>query len=69
MKEVIEMHERYWLVKINNNGFESKFLVFGTEDGMREYLTSELGYMPGYAGATEAEVAAAKLIGVKAYIV
>lgn len=67
MKEVIEMYERYWLITINRNGFETKALVYGTEAEMQEYMTSEFGYVPAYRGATEAEVEAAKSIGIKAY--
>ena len=66
-KEVIEMYERYWLITINRNGFETKALVYGTETEMQEYMTYECGYVPAYRGATEAEVKAAKSIGMKAY--
>lgn len=62
------MYKRYWLVKINTNGFESKMLVHGTEQELWSYMESELGYIPGYCGATEQEVTAAKMLGIKAYL-
>ena len=61
------MYKRYWLITINRNGFETKALVYGTETEMQEYMTSECGFVPAYRGATEAEVEAAKSIGMKAY--
>ena len=62
------MYKRYWLVKISTNKFESRMLVHGTEQELWSYMESELGYIPGYCGATEKEVAAAKLLGIKAYL-
>lgn len=62
------MYKRYWLVSINTNGFESKMLVYGTEQEMWSYMESEIGYIPGYTGATDEEVKAAKMLKIKAYI-
>ena len=66
-KGVNTMYKRYWLITINRNGFATKARVYGTETEMQEYMTSECGYVPAYRGATEAELKAAKLIGMKAY--
>ena len=69
------MYKRYWLVAINKNGFEAKFLVYGTEQELWKYLNSEIGggderhtgnYR--YSGATDKEVEAARLLGIKAYL-
>lgn len=69
------MYERYWLVAFWKNGFEGKMLVYGTEEDMWAYLNSEIGGGDdrhtgnySYKGATEAEVEAAKLLRMKAYI-
>ena len=66
---------RYWVVCINKNGFEAKFLVYGTEKETWDYLDSEIGgggfgctgdYS--YYGATDVDVRAARILGIKAYI-
>lgn len=67
--------KRYWLVAIDKNGFEAKFLVWGTEQELWSYLNFEIGggderhtgnYK--YSGATAKEVEAARLLGIKAYL-
>ena len=62
------MYERYWMCKINTNGFESMMLVYGTEQEMWSYMESELGYTPGYHGASDNEVKMAKTLGMKVYM-
>lgn len=62
------MYERYWMVKINTNGFTSLMMVYGTEQEMQSYMKSELGHIPGYYGASDKEVAMAKQVGMKAYL-
>lgn len=62
------MYKRYWLVTVTNNGFQSKMLVHGTEQEMWGYMESEIGYIPAYSGASEREVEAARLLGIKAYL-
>lgn len=69
------MYKRYWLVSFWKNGFEGKMLVYGTEEEMWAYLNSEIGGGDdrhignySYTGATEAEVKAAKLLKIKAYL-
>ena len=62
------MYKRYWIITIKRNGFETKALIYGTEAEMQEYMTSACGYVPAYRGATEKEVAAAKSLGIKAYL-
>lgn len=61
------MYKRYWLVGFWKNGFEGKMLVYGTEQELWEYLNTELDSYC-YTGATDKEVAAAKLLKIKAYI-
>lgn len=69
------MYKRYWLVTIDMNGFEAKFLLYGTEQELWSYLNSEIGggdenhtgnYK--YSGASDKDVEAAKMLGIKAYI-
>ena len=62
------MYERYWIITINRNGFATKALVYGTETSMQNYMTNTCGYVSAYRGATEAEITAAKSIGMKAYL-
>lgn len=66
---------RHWLVGFWKNGFEGKMLVYGTEEEMWDYLNSEIGggderrtgdYF--YVGASEAQVKAARILGIKTYL-
>lgn len=66
---------RYWLVAIDKNGFEAKFLVYGTEQELWKYLNSEIGGGDerhtgnySYCGAREEDVKAARTLGIKAYL-
>ena len=43
-------------------------LVYGTEQELWSYMESEIGYIPGYHGASDKEVEMAKQIGMKAYL-
>ena len=69
------MYKRYWLVTFTHNFFDMKMLVYGTERELWAYLDSELGggddrhtgnYR--YVGASDAEVASAKSLGMSAYL-
>ena len=62
------MYERYWLVTITRNYFETKTMVYGTENAMQELMTEMCGFVPRYRGATEKEVEAAKTMKMKIYI-
>lgn len=62
------MYKRYWICHYEKNGFSFPIFVYGTEDEMREYMTSELGYQLGYSGATEKEVEAGRALRMKFYI-
>lgn len=62
------MYKRYWMVSLDTNGFQSKFLMYGKETDIQKYMISELGGICGYSGATEKEVEAAKILHIKAYI-
>lgn len=62
------MYRRYWLIELEQRGFASKCLMYGTEEEIHAYMESEIGYMPSYSGATEKEVEAARLLKIKAYI-
>lgn len=61
------MYKRYWLVGFWKNGFEGKMLVYGTEQELQNYLSTELDSYH-YWGASEQEVEAARLLKIKAYI-
>lgn len=61
------MYRRYWLVSFWKRGFEGKMLVYGTEKELWAYLNAEFGSYS-YSEATEAELLAARLLKLKAYI-
>ena len=62
------MYERYWLISHVVCGFEMKFLVYGTEEDIQAYMASEFGVILSYSGASDAEVAAGRLLGMKVYL-
>ena len=57
-----------WQVWYEKNGFKYFILCQGTEQEVREYLESEMGYMGRYSGMTETEVDMTKKLGCKIYI-
>lgn len=57
-----------WKVRYLHNYFEWPLFVSGTEDEMREYLDSEVGYVGSYRALTDQEVSAVKVLGLKIYI-
>lgn len=61
------MYKRDWVARITVDGFETKCFFYGTETEFQEYAKSELGYIPGYSGATEKEMEAAKALKMKIY--
>lgn len=61
-------YRRNWLLKHVVNGFESVMMVHGTEREMQEYMRSELGCVPAYTGASEAQCEAHRLLGGKCYM-
>lgn len=61
--------KRYWIAKYVLKGFEFPIFLYGTESEMQDYCKGELGYIPAYSGATDAEVAAGKALRMKFYIV
>ena len=62
------MYKRIWGFKIDNRGFESLVLVYGTEEEVQEYMRSEYGYIPRYSGMTNKEEDAARVLGLKVYL-
>lgn len=62
------MYERYWLISHVVYGFEMKFFMYGTENAIQSYMASEFGSILSYTGATDAEVAAGRLLGMKVYL-
>ena len=62
------MYKRYWLVKRSENGFEMQMMVYGTENELWAYMESEFGHTLRYSGATDEEVAAAKVLKMKCYL-
>lgn len=62
------MYERYWLISHIAYGFEMKFLVYGTENDIQSYLANEFGDVLSYSGATDAEVAAGRVLNMKVYL-
>lgn len=61
--------KRYWIVKYTWNGFELPLFLYGTESEMQDYCQSELGRIPAYSGATDAQVEAGRALRMKFYIV
>ena len=59
--------KRTWMVTYKFNGFQSKLFIEATEENLWRYMESELGSMCAYTGASEAEVKAAKTIGLPIY--
>lgn len=66
------MYKRVWMVKVSRGGYDLVLFFEGTEAELRAYLDSELlQYFDTYhyRGANEQEVAAAKSLGMKIYLV
>lgn len=62
------MYKRYWLAHYEKNGFSFPVFLYGTEQELWEYTKSEFGYQLGYRGATDEEVKAGRLLGMKFYL-
>lgn len=62
------MYKRYWIAKYVKNGFEFKVFLYGTEQELWDYTKSEFGYQLAYSGATDKEVEAGKVLGMKFYM-
>lgn len=60
--------KKYWIVKVNEKGFECAMLMYGTESSMWKYMRSELGYIPGYHEISDEEARMARKLGMKGYI-
>ena len=50
------------------NGFDLVIFVEGTEEEIRDYLDSEIGYVGKYKALNESEVSAVSTAGLKVYI-
>ena len=59
---------RVWIVTCMKAGFTYKILVETTENGLWQYMESELPEAVKYSGATAEEVAAAKLLKMPIYL-
>lgn len=69
----VEQHKEpkaYWIVMINTDGFESVFLVYGTQTEMWDYMKKSFFHAVHYRYryASEEDVEMAKKLGIKAYI-
>lgn len=62
-----EEEKKYWIVKVNEKGFECAILVYGTESSMWKYMRSELGYIPNYREISDEESKMARKLGMKGY--
>ena len=47
--------ERVWKINYTKNGFRWPIFIRGTEDEMRDYLESEMGYVGSYHALTKQE--------------
>ena len=67
------MYKRNWVVRGTKNGFEMKLFLYGTEEELVDYLKTEVTSTVfdhyWYSGATEEEVAAAKALRLKVYMI
>ena len=63
------MYKRNWIYWFMMNGFKMTVIINGTEDEMRAYLPEINPKLDGrYSGATDADVVAAKKIGLPVYL-
>ena len=62
------MYRRVWIVNCRRRGFTYKIFVETNEDGLRDYMKSEIPEAVSYSGATDSEVAAWKLLGLPVYL-
>jgi hypothetical protein len=58
---------KYWIVKIDRNGFECAMLVYGIETVMWKYMKNEFGYIPNYHEISYEEAVMARRLGMKGY--
>lgn len=70
MKYVVRNNqvEQVWRIEYENKMFQQIILVRGTEDEVREYMDSEMGFMGKYHALTESEIQAAHKLDIKIYI-
>lgn len=62
------MYERLWKVRVDLNGFEVMVMVRAKEEELKGYLDTEVPHWTYYSGATEEEVKAARVLGMKFYL-
>ena len=60
--------EHIWKVSYIKNGFKFPIFVRGTEDEMRDYLESEMGYVGSYHALTEKEEGAVYELQLTVYL-
>ena len=58
---------RVWKVNYKINGFQYSLFIRGTEDEMRKYMDSEMGFVGSYHAINEMEEKEAKDLGFKIY--
>lgn len=63
-----EDKKRFWIVKVNEKGFECAMLIYGVEGAMWKYMRSELGYIPDYHEVSDEDANMMRKIGMKGYI-
>ena len=57
-----------WQIGYKINGFDYALFVEGTENEVRDYMDSEMGFMGRYSACTDDEIAAAKKLRFPIYI-
>ena len=60
--------ELIWRVEYEYRGFKQLILVRGTENEMRAYMDSEMGYVGRYSACSDREIDAAKVLKLPVYI-
>lgn len=72
LREYDQQKSRVWQIWYSINGFKFCILVEGTENEMRDYVSSELSMRGitggGYHGISDSEVKCAKEIGLPIYL-
>lgn len=71
MKKYIERNgqlEMVWGIEYELHFFKFTLFVRGTEDEMREYVTSEFGYVGRYSACTDKELVAVNTLHLPIYL-
>ena len=60
--------KRTWIINCSRYGFKYVIFVNSTEDRLHKYMETELPEATCYSGATDAEIEAARKLGLPIYL-